>query len=101
MPPPFELWVISRRAGQASLSAHYSQRDGISGGPGGTVSLKATRRNARVAFCLPIIYECMTAKLRTLFVLGEQNGVTEISTRGASLRGCAGVVIVTSRTFRP
>ena len=71
---PSELWVIRWRDGQASLSAHDASRDGISGGPGGTVSLKATRRNARVAFCFRILYDCMTVKLRTLFVLREQNG---------------------------
>ena len=84
-----ELWVIRPWAGQAIPSAHYASRDGISGGPRGTVSLKATRRNARVAFCFPIIYDCSSAKLRTLFVLREQSGA-EISLlkvgRGCSMR---------------
>jgi hypothetical protein len=46
-----ELWVIPSRPGQAPPPAHYAPRDGISGGPRGTVSQRAMRCNARVAFC--------------------------------------------------
>ena len=62
-------------AGQPAPSAHYTPRDGISGGPGDSLE-KAMRCNARVAFCFGIIYDCLTVKIRTLFVLREQSAVS-------------------------
>ena len=41
----------------------------------GTVSRKAMWCNTRVAFCFGFIYDCLTVKMRTLFVLREQTVV--------------------------
>src|SRR5450759_5781872 len=57
-----ELWVIPSHPRQAPPPAHYAPRDGISGGPRGTVS----QRPRGVMPAWPFVFYCLTAKIGTL-----------------------------------
>src|SRR5260221_12250279 len=59
---PSELWVIPTHPGQVPPPAHYAPRDGISGGPRGTVS----QRPCGVMPAWPFVFYCLTAKIGTL-----------------------------------
>src|ERR1700726_1139805 len=57
-----ELWVIPSHPRQAPPPAHYAPRDGISGGPRGTVS----QRPCGVMPAWPFVFYCLTVKIGTL-----------------------------------
>src|ERR1700694_2656491 len=57
-----ELWVIPSHPRQAPPPAHYAPRDGISGGPRGTVS----QRPCGVMPAWPFVFYCLTGKIGTL-----------------------------------
>src|ERR1700694_4868410 len=57
-----ELWVIPSHPRQAPPPAHYAPRDGISGGPRGTVS----QRPCGVMPAWPFVFCCLTVKIGTL-----------------------------------
>ena len=57
-----ELWVIPSHPRQAPPPAHYAPRDGISGGPTGTVS----QRSCGVMPAWPFVFYCLTLGERPL-----------------------------------
>ena len=60
--PSPELWVIPSHPRQARPSTHYATRDGISGGPRGTVS----QRPCGVMPAWPFVFYCLPVRIGSL-----------------------------------
>jgi len=58
----YELWVIPSHPRRAPPPAHYAPRDGISGGPRGTVS----QRPCGVMPAWPFVFYCLMVKIGSL-----------------------------------